>query len=121
MRKEVTEEQANAAKRLKAEFLREKNRNKTNYDEIGAKLDIGASAVSHYLNGNVAINMPFLLKFCGLFPDIDPVKIYPEMFEGIEFPTPSDPENVLREFYALPEDVRPLILSMIQSQSKKGG
>lgn len=119
MRKKITDEQSRAAVRLKEAFKREKAASKTNYAEAAESLDMTAAAVSQYMNQTVPINMGFLLRFCALYPSIDPMEVYPELFEGVEFPPPKDPSGILDKFYSLDEPLQDAILLMIENQKNK--
>lgn len=119
MKRNITPESKSAAVRLKSAFKSTKSQHGMNSEEAAARLDMTPGAFSQYLNGKIPMNMDFLLRFCAILPGINALDIYPELFDGIDFPTPDDPDGILAEIRKLPKSRQSAVFDFVRFQSQK--
>ncbi len=97
-KRDLTPEEKSAQTRLRAAWdawsSQDKSRTQQN---IANQLNIAQTSLGHYLNGRNPLNVDFLLRICTMMK-VNPVKIYPQIFEGIDFSVMQlDPESELGE------------------------
>jgi len=112
-RRALTKSESNAARRLKSAFDANKKRLGLTQDKVAIELEMTQGAFSHYLNGQIPLNLEIIFKVCNLI-DIDPNKIYPEKVSDIVAAN----SKIDRLYSKLTEKQRELVINYMEDMNK---
>jgi len=110
-RRPLTEEESNAAHRLKQAWQHAKKTMNLNQEEAAHRIGITQGGFSHYINAQTPLNMKALLDICSLI-HANPYEIYPELMASFDSTQPTSRLNQL--FTGLDNEQQALVVKIME-------